>query len=116
MNNTYRLRNYLKKFRKESGLTQRELTYLLGQTHDSTVSRYERNDRVPSLRTLMGYEAIFGKTLRELFAGVFEAMAPGVLARARRMSRKLDAIPQTPEIKVKVDFLNDVIASLRRIF
>lgn len=108
------LRNYLKKFRKRSGLSQRELTYLLGQKHRAKVSRYERNERRPSLRTLIGYEIIFRVVLRDLFTGVFVEIAPGILDRARALSRLLDEKTRTAAIAQKVEFLNKVIESLRR--
>ena len=103
----------MKKVRRKSGLSQRELTYLLGQKHKSKVSRHERNERVPSLRTLLAYEAIFRVTILELFLGVFEEMAPGILDRARSLSRELDAKRWTRTIARKVEFLNAVVEFLR---
>ncbi len=113
MSTSHALRNYLKKVRRKSGLSQRELTYLLGQKHKSKVSRYERNERLPSTRTLIGYEAIFRVTLLELFRGIFEDLAPGILDRARSLSRELDAKRWTRAIGQKVEFLNAVIEFLR---
>jgi transcriptional regulator with XRE-family HTH domain len=107
------LRNYLKTYRKRSGLSQRELTYLLGQKHRAKVSRYERNERTPALRTLIGYETIFRVVLRDLFRGVFVDIAPGILDRARTLSRVLDGQQRTRAVGQKVDFLNKVIESLR---
>lgn len=113
MSTPHALRNYLKKVRRRSDLSQRELTYLLGQKHKSKVSRYERNERLPSLRTLLGYESIFRVTLLELFRGHFEELRPGILDRARRLSRELDAKRWTKVIEHKVAFLNAVIEFLR---
>ncbi len=107
------LRNYLKKFRKRSGLSQREVTYLLGKKHKSKVSRYERNERLPSSRTLFGYEAIFRTTLRDLFTGTCEEIESEILDRARALSRHLDAKRRTDAIDQKMEFLNKVIQSLR---
>jgi len=103
----------LKKFRKRSGLSQRELTYLLGQKHRAKVSRYERNERTPSLRTLIGYETIFQLVLRDLFTGVYVEIAPGILDRARALSRDLDAKARSTTTTQKLEFLNKVIESLR---
>ena len=107
---TLHMRNYLKTFRKRSGLSQRELALLLGCKHGSKVSRYERNERLPSPRTLIGYEIVFRKqTLRTLFKGVCEEITPGIKDRARRLSRDLDAMPYTKLSKQKRDFLTDLI-------
>lgn len=102
--------NYLKTFRKRSGLSQRELALLLGCKHGSKVSRYERDERLPSPRTLIGYEVIFRKeTLRTLFRGVVEEITPEIKGRARRLSRELDAKPSTKVIKQKREFVTDLI-------
>lgn len=102
------LPNYLKMFRKRSGLSQREVAFLLGCRHGSKVSRYERGERVPNAQTVFGYEAIFRVPSKQLFRGLAEATADQVRHRTRRLMRQLDQQARTPAVKHKVEFLVDV--------
>ena len=55
------------------------------------VSRDESNARIPTLETALAYEAIYGKPVRELFAGLYEEIAHDVSSRAKLLSyRKHD--------------------------
>ena len=69
---SHKLENYLRTYRKRSGLSQDEVAYLLGCQNGTKVSRYERFARKPSLETLFAYEVVFGAPARELFAGVYQ--------------------------------------------
>jgi transcriptional regulator with XRE-family HTH domain len=83
--------NRLRSYRRRSGLTQRELAYLLGQQKESQVSRYESRKILPSLETALGCEAIFGVPVAELFPGSYEDMAGCVKRRARIIAAALQA-------------------------
>ena len=107
------LSNYLKMFRKRSGLSQDELAALLGCRHGSKVSRYERGGRSPNLDTLVAYELIFKTSSRELYRGVHDRVRSAVRGRAQRLSRKVDARRLTPATKRKLDFLTNVIFESR---
>jgi transcriptional regulator with XRE-family HTH domain len=102
--------NYLKMYRKRSGLSQRELASLLGCAHGSKVSRYERGERVPSLRALFAYEVVFSVRVRDLFPGTYGEVRDEVRKRARRLMRELDRQKFTPVVKQKVDSLVDVVS------
>lgn len=103
------LSNYLKMFRKRSGLSQGELALLLGCKSGSKVSRYERGGRVPTFDTLAGLEVVFKKPIRELFRGRYERVHRDVRLRAQRLSRKVDSRALTPGNKRKLDSLTEVI-------
>lgn len=103
------LSNYLKMYRKRSGLSQDELALLLGCTSGSKISRYERSCRVPSLDTVIALEVVFGEPARELFGGRYERVRRDVRRRAQRLSRRVDARDVTPVNKRKLDFLTEVI-------
>jgi len=62
---SHKLENYLRTYRKQSGLSQDEVAYLLGCQNGTKVSRYERFARKPSLETLFAYEVVFGAPARE---------------------------------------------------
>ena len=76
-----RLENYLRTFRRKSGLTQREVAFLLGWKNGAQLSRYEKRHTLPPLRTALAYQAIFKVPLAELFAGVRNSVEQDVVTR-----------------------------------
>src|SRR3989442_14407584 len=72
---THKLENYLRTYRKRSGLTQREVAFLVGCRNGAQVSRYEKRRRLPPLRTALACEAAFGVPVSELFAGLRDVAA-----------------------------------------
>ena len=80
------LPNYLRTNRKQFALSQEEVAFLLGvkgMDKGGKVSRDENYSRIPTLETALAYEAIYGKPVRELFAGLYEQIAPEVSSRAK---------------------------------
>jgi transcriptional regulator with XRE-family HTH domain len=84
-----RLPNYLRTFRKRTGLSQEEVAFLLGCQSGNKASRYERRTRRPNLETILAYELVFGAPARELFAGIFDDVAEATLKRAHALAGKL---------------------------
>ena len=78
---SHRLENYLRTYRRKSGLTQREVAFLLGWKNGAQLSRYEKRHTLPPLRTALAFEAIFKVPLAELFAGVRSSADQDVLTR-----------------------------------
>jgi len=64
-----------------------------GMDKGSKVSRDENHVRIPTLETALAYEAIFGKPVRELFAGLYEQIAPEVSSRAKILSYRKNGTP-----------------------
>src|SRR3989442_15204812 len=85
-----RLDNYLRTYRKRSGLSQKEMAFLLGCREESKVSRYERRVRLPNLQTALAYRVIFGVPVHDLFAGIFEKVEKVTVKRAQLLAQKLD--------------------------
>jgi transcriptional regulator with XRE-family HTH domain len=85
-----RLHNYLRTYRKKSGLTQQELGFLLGCKGGDLISRYEKRRRLPPLETALACEAIFGVPVSELFAGVREARKKDIRNRMLELRSKLN--------------------------
>lgn len=69
---THRLKNYLKKYRKQKGFSQEHVAFLLGFRSSAVTCRYEQFERIPSLEEALAYEYILQVPVRELFAGMFE--------------------------------------------
>ena len=87
---SHKLENYLRTYRKKSGLSQDEVAFLLGCQNGTKVSRYERFARKPSLETLFAYEVVFGAPARELFAGAYQKVEKRISNRAQLLTRKLN--------------------------
>jgi transcriptional regulator with XRE-family HTH domain len=83
-----KLPNYLKTFRKRSGLSQEEVAFLLGTLNGEKVCRHERFAREPSLRSALAYMIIFQSQGSELFAGIHEEVRLQLLERARKLKKK----------------------------
>jgi len=95
------LPNYLQTQRKRLSLSQEEVGFLLGiagLNKGNKVCRDENFARAPSLQDALAYEAIYGRSVRELFAGLFQQAQQEVVARAKFLSfrklRKSDARKQ----------------------
>src|ERR1017187_7630884 len=91
------LSNYLHTNRKRLALSQEEVAFMLGGTGEnkgSKVSRDESFSREPGLRAALAYEVIYGKPVRELFAGLYEEIEQDIAKRAKLLSfrkRELDS-------------------------
>ena len=86
---TRRLPNYLRTYRKHSGLSQSEASFLIGLKDASELSRYERNARQPSLRTALACQEVYGRPVSELFAGLNESAARDSRNRMRKLQARL---------------------------
>ncbi len=87
------LDNYLRFYRKQSGLTQSEVAFAMGFEHRAQFSRYERRRREPMLNTGLTCQAVFGVPVDQLFAGINEKVAVPVTARMRELTARIQAKP-----------------------
>ena len=95
------LSNYLRTNRKRLALSQEEVAFLLGvngMDKGIKVSRDENRAREPSLATALAYEVIYGKPVRELFAGVYEHVERKVAERAKLLSYHKARKPKRQEV------------------
>lgn len=105
---TSKLLNYLRMYRKRSGLTQRELAFLLGLADGSKISYYEQGKRTPTLPTVFALEIVLGVRDTELFKGMHEEIRKQVILRTQTLYRGLAKRPATPALQQKVDALRRV--------
>lgn len=104
-----KLQNYLRTYRKRSGLTQKEVAFLLGSGSRTRISRYERNKRRPCLEALIAYEVIFGTSSRHLFEGMYLEIAKGRLQKAQLLLEHLNETPASPMRDYKITFLRSLL-------
>jgi len=86
---SFRLSNYLRANRKRLGLSQDEVAFLLGTQSGAKVCRHEKFLREPSLATALAYEAIFQRSIRELFGGIYQKVQRAVAARAKVLTHRV---------------------------
>jgi transcriptional regulator with XRE-family HTH domain len=103
-----KLDNYLRTYRKKLGLTQREVAFLLGCHGGAKVSHYERSGRIPNLKVIFAYEAIFQKPARELFAGIYDRAERETLRRVRLLVSRLRKRQENPTLARKIAGLREV--------
>ena len=99
------LSNYLRTHRKRLTLSQEEVAFLLGvngMDKGIKVSRDENCAREPSLHIALAYEVIYGKPVRELFAGLYEQVERTVAERAKLLSYRKTGKPKRQEIIAKL--------------
>ena len=90
------LPNYLRPQRKQHSLSREEVAFLLGAKvadKGGKVSRDERSSRLPTLETALAYEAMYGRPIRELFAGLYEQVAKEVSSRAKTLTYRKHGTP-----------------------
>ena len=89
-----RLPQYLRFERRRAGFSQADVAYLFGARAKTKVSRYERGRHLPPLMTALAYEAMLGLPVAQLFPAAFATARRNLLRRARRLTRRLAALPQ----------------------
>lgn len=57
----------------------------MGLRHGTTVLRHEESQRLPNLKAILQYAAIYNVDARELFAGRYEVIGEGVRERAQEL-------------------------------
>ena len=104
-----KLENYLETYRKRDGLSQREIAFLLGAQSGAKVCRYERFVREPSLATALAYEAIFKRSVSELFPGLYQKVEGEVAERAQILISKKDYANPNQQIARKREALASLL-------
>ena len=83
------LKNYLRTYRKTSGLAQGDVSYLVKAGTKGEWSRYERSMRQPSLRTAFACEEALGIPVTRLFAGLRKSVGDETIGRMQRLESRL---------------------------
>ena len=105
------LSNYLRANRKRLALSQDEVAFLLGTRSGGKVCRYERFVRQPSLETALAYEAIFRRSVSELFPGLYQNVERAVAKRAKILGQRKDCKAKRQAVH-KSEVLNELAQSL----
>jgi len=106
----HKVTNYLRTFRRRSGLTQAEVAFLLGADSGAKVSRYERRSRRPSFRTALGLQVVFGVPVDELLPGISAEVERKIIAKAHLLARRLEKDSGSARTTRKLGFLSAIAA------
>lgn len=82
--------NHLVSNRKRLALSQADVAYLIGAESGEKVCRHEAFIRVPTLETALAYEAIYKRSVSDLFPGLYQKIEREVAARAGALAKKTD--------------------------
>ena len=105
------LPNYLKANRKRLALSQDEVAFLLGTKSGAKVCRHEQFVREPSLETALAYEAIFKRSVSELFSGVYQKVEREVAERATTLLSRTNPTKRTQQTIRKREALAGLLMS-----
>jgi len=83
------LANYLRTYRRRSGLSQRELGLLLGYNDRGQVSRHEQFTSSPPLMIALAYEVIYRVPVSTLFLGTHDVVKTTIEKRLADMEEDL---------------------------
>lgn len=105
-----KLRSYLRTYRLRSGLTQKEVAFLLSLKSQSIISRVEKNVCHPSVVLLLGYSRIFRVSVDKLLPGLLNDIDQSLINRARILQSELKNDQQTVAIQERIKFLGTMIS------
>jgi DNA-binding XRE family transcriptional regulator len=98
-------------YRRRTGLSQDDVSYLLGVVCGTNVSRHERGERTPTLATALAYEIIFRTGIQDLYEGESRRVEKAILRRVNGLAAVLARKPRTAERDRKIVFLHELTAT-----
>jgi transcriptional regulator with XRE-family HTH domain len=101
--------SYYKTYRLQSGLTQKDITFLLSLKSASSISRTEKNIQKPSFKILLAYSLIYDIEIDKLIPKAFIDTKKLIINRALLLAKSLKKRPQTPLIKQRIAFLENLL-------
>lgn len=108
---SYPLPTYLRTFRRRSGFTQDELSFLLDVGSDQGISRLERRHGTPNAKIVIASEVAFGVSAEEVFPRFHGDIHDVVLERAAILYELLGRKTRTAEVDLKLSSLRRIVKS-----
>ena len=105
---TQTLNNYLRMFRKSTGLSLKDMADLLG-FKQVAILRHEQGVRSPDLETVIGYQLLFSSSLKDLFPGKVEEVEKKIMKRVTKLIDDLNARADYPSKAQKLTFLRAIV-------
>ena len=108
---TNQKKNYLKKYRLDTGLSLKETAHLLN-IHPSNLLRYESGKRLPSPRILLTYHILFGASLENLLYPMKEHIKSDILERSATLLLQ-SKNKQNPKSVLILPYLQTLVKTLK---
>jgi len=104
--------NYLKSCRKKAGLSQSDISHIIGKPSLSAISKIEDGLKIPDLKTSFYLSMLYQKPVCELFEKLHEDCTFELL---RRVDLLLGEYSKSTDEKgrLKVSFLEQVIGNIK---
>ena len=97
--------------RKVAGLSQHDLSRLVGRGRVEYISRLERGRRRPDTQTLLALELVFNEPASNIFGNLTENQRRRVLSRAMALAKQHRRTGQ-PADSARLKFLDALISRL----
>lgn len=103
--------NYLRIHRRDAGLTQKDVSRMLGCGSHDSVSRHERFDSIPPFLMALAYEILFQEPAGKIFLGLKRTMESGIEVRIAEFEHELreesEQRPNSVLVARKLDWLTE---------
>lgn len=103
-----KLDNYLKVYRKQSGLTQKEIATLLDKKSVAVISKIENGRSIPSLETAVYLSIIYRQPITELIPVLIEKWQFQILKNLDCMNTDLEQSTNTKN-RAKKNYIERII-------
>ncbi len=104
--------NYLKVYRKRSGLIQEDIAFILDLPDYSNISRYEKGQRTPSIELLLVYHHLFDVPIELFFEQDSEIIKARLIPRLIELLSLLKKDQITLKDTQRIRFLEQTIKRL----
>lgn len=104
--------NYLKSYRKRSGLKQSDIIALLNLPNRSSLGLWERGKRKTSLDIPILYHVLFDIPIEHIFERQKHFVLRGLYERVDKRIDELKALPYEPQISLRIAFLFGILERL----
>lgn len=105
-------RNLLKSYRIRSTLSQKDISFLMEQSHTSSISKIENGHQDPNIKTLLVYKFLFDEPIEQFFLQSIKTSKSDLIKRLNTLNKTIT--PRTELQKQKIEFINSVIIRLKQ--
>ena len=100
-------KNYINRYRRLRGLSQRELAPILGCQSGKTVSRYEQSTRQPNLEVALRLAWFLDVPPEKLWPGFRQEIIEQAMRPCQILLQKMSKQEETKKRKLKVAYLKE---------
>jgi len=106
------VKNYFRLYRKRSPLFQSDVGFVMEFPDYTSVSRYEKGQRKPSIEFLIIYHLIFNTSIENFFEPELEIIQSKLISRIKQLIEKLKKDETDLSNSSRIKFLEQVITRL----